>query len=65
MAGPSRKGNCSQREPQRGGRQPQEPDQRHVPHQDRCGRPQQVKIILKWYFVTKIVLTYCEKKMFY
>ena len=47
MAGPSRKGNCSQREPQRGGRQPQEPDQRHVPHQDRCGRPQQVKNILK------------------
>ena len=47
MAGPSRKGNCSQREPQRGGRQPQEPDQRHVPHQDRCRRPQQVKIILK------------------
>ena len=44
MAGPSRKGNCSQREPQRGGRQPQEPDQWHVPHQDRCGRPQQVKI---------------------
>ena len=47
MAGPSRKGNCSQREPQRGGRQPQEPDQRHVPYQDRCRRPQQVKIIIK------------------
>ena len=45
MAGPSGKGNCSKREPQRGGRQPQEPDQWHVPHQDRCGRPQQVKII--------------------
>ena len=51
MAGPSRKGNCSQREPQRGGRQPQEPDQRHVPHQDRCRRPQQVKIILKIYTI--------------
>ena len=21
--------------------------------------------VLKWYFVTKIVLTYCEKKLFY
>ena len=51
MAGPSRKGNCSQREPQRGGRQPQEPDQWHVPHQDRCGRPQQVKNILKYYIL--------------
>ena len=49
MAGPSRKGNCSQREPQRRGRQPQEPDQWHVPHQDRCGRPQQVIIDLKMY----------------
>ena len=73
MAGPSRKGNCSQREPQRGGRQPQEPDQRHVPHQDRCRRPQQVKIILKniYSFRFKKSLksipkldTYCKKLKF-
>ena len=26
--------------------------------------PEFIFVILKWYFVTKIVLTYCEKKMF-
>ena len=24
-----------------------------------------MKLDMKWYFVTKIVLTYCENKMFY
>ena len=41
MAGPSGTRNRPARKPQRGRRQPQEPNQRHEPHQVGRGRPQQ------------------------